>query len=83
MNSMIFKTNLEIKTNLRSEPTVFGSSFLVTYRDRPGNKPSAFVRATNYTGGKNELHIPRFRAKVPEISASPLPDSSMVPQLSF
>lgn len=46
MNPMIF-FKFRIKTKLRREPTLFGGSFLVMYRDRPGNKPTAFVRAVN------------------------------------
>lgn len=48
MNPMLFFFfNLSMKTKLRSEPTLSGGSFLVMYRDRPGNKPTAFVRAVN------------------------------------
>lgn len=72
MNPVIFffKTK-RIKTKLRSEPTLSGGSFLVMHRDRPGNKPTALVRAVNETGERSDCTFlapgPRFPRFLPAL----------------
>lgn len=72
MNPVVFffKTK-RIKTKLRSEPTLSGGSFLVMHRDRPGNKPTALVRAVNETGERSDCTFlapgPRFPRFLPAL----------------